>query len=297
MKLQNWVEFDRILNCRRASAAEKARAEEERKWKELETQAGNGLDSKESHTSTEVSGLDAVSDQDDEPEPEPESLLENASKKRKRAGESSKSPSAKKPRTKRPVDACGKPILQPGPYRIPRCLPCLKSIVHGSSWGECVKTNKGCVCCQKNHSQCIPVLEALRAEADRFVDMVRARNASKLAQQYASKKLREKVDAFDLTFAAQKKSLKKTGLLDPNIPAFGAPVYQLPPQLSYITQPSPDLEAKVQPHPPRKNRSETSALVDNARVALWGMFSAAAGQNTALLPAFESLLALYEKAV
>ncbi|KAK2050491.1 hypothetical protein LZ31DRAFT_548337 [Colletotrichum somersetense] len=50
--------------------------------------------------------------------------------------------SSRRERKKRQINSSGNPILEKGSYRDPVCVSCLRSVLHGSSWGECIETGK-----------------------------------------------------------------------------------------------------------------------------------------------------------
>jgi hypothetical protein len=123
--------------------------------------------------------------------------------------------------------------------------------------------------------------------------------------KHASTTIRTRVNEFDALRKQQKKQLKTNGNVDPSIRPFGATSPVRNENVSYETNDTPETRpakrlrlnassqaATVRPAPAR----DSSAVIAN-RTALRSLFTAAAGSNQALVPAFDALLLAYEKSV
>ncbi|KAK2005200.1 hypothetical protein LZ32DRAFT_664567, partial [Colletotrichum eremochloae] len=140
-----------------------------------------------------------------------------------------------KPRKKRAVDEDGLPILEPGTLRDPVCIGCLRSILHGSSWGECIEMENpvenddgelehfACKRCDKGKTACIRIPPDMVKISRKFIDLVRCVNGvpKKSDVAYVSKSVRLWLDDFDKERKNQKEELKKFGVVKTKLPAAG----------------------------------------------------------------------------
>ncbi|KAK2005201.1 hypothetical protein LZ32DRAFT_677065, partial [Colletotrichum eremochloae] len=165
------------------------------------------------------------------------------------------------PRKKRVVDEDGVPILDTGTLRDPVCINCLRSVIHGSSWGECVERKEPvmnddgeleysvCKRCDRGKSTCIQLPPEIVDLSRQFILMVRGETeeiSKKSDLAYVSRSLRIWLEKYDQERKNQKEELKRFGVVkaklpaagprDPSIPAFGVGNHPAPASSGSFTQ-------------------------------------------------------------
>ncbi|KAK1992489.1 hypothetical protein LX36DRAFT_715314 [Colletotrichum falcatum] len=264
---------------------------------------GNGEGDKEDEDDQED-----PSEPDSESEPEPtrddeeeDDEGENASpspekgKGKSRGGFGSGSSGRRKPRVKRPYDEDGNPVLPDEPLNEVPCFHCVKSLLHGSSWGDCVSNgNKSCDRCIKNKTPCFAIPEDMIDMVDKFYNVSYNKNSKAGDRSYASKTVRVRVNEILALRKKQKGELKTGGIATTSTPE------------SKSSTPVPGRKRRFKedggsptPAPKRRKQSESSTggAVAATREGLVKFFATVANGNDGYISPFRILLKAFEDAV